>query len=224
MLNFIPPNDIENIVRNLCNRGLPFNASEEGSCFLNFLGNQQTWNRLEQNIKVCRPIQNATLNDLLNNPQGLATNVMQDYFQGSRTCAPLVWQYIKFARDPNNGCAGSVVWECQRTFNRSCEDASRLIREVFQAQGVLNQIIQGLVNGWNQFELGFMGVVQQVGQGVVQAANAVNQHAIQPIARVGQQVGNAINQHVGQPIARGAQQAWSGIQQTGRAIGRVFGF
>ncbi len=198
MLNFIPPNDIENIVRNLCNRGLPFNASEEGSCFLNFLGNQQTWNRLEQNIKACRPTANANIGDVLNNPQGLATNVMQDYFQGSRTCAPLVWQYIEFARDPNNGCAGSVVWECQRTFNRPCEDASRLIREVFQAQGVLNQIIQGLVNGWNQFEHGFVQFGQTVAQG--------------------------FNQHVGQPIARGAQQAWSGIQRTGRAIGRVFGF
>jgi hypothetical protein len=199
-LNQIPSHQWEGIIERIAARGIQFCPDDERQCFINFLTSHENLSGFMDKVRQCQPLNGVTIRAIRNNAGNLAQAVMLDYLMGNRTCAPLVQDYINFAKRPNS-CSGTIlVDKCNDIFGSNCEIAAQTIRAGLEALGVLQSVVGQIV----QFGL-------TVKNGVIQAWNVVEQ-AARDAARWAEQAAR--------DTARVAEEAARAVKQAAQAVFR----
>jgi hypothetical protein len=181
LLNRIPTHHWEGILRRIVqNGGIHFCPNDERQCFVNFVTRHENFSGFVDKVRACQPTSRITPRDIRTRPGELAQAVMLDYLTGNRTCAPLVRDYIRFAKGTSNCKGRIIVDQCPVIFGQSCEEASETIRAAFRALGLLNTVLGQI-----------MQIADQAWSAIQQAWNEVSRFG-QQVGRVAQQVGHAI--------------------------------
>ncbi len=143
------------VIDRLANNGLCFYQTFEAKCFQSFLEDSWSGSLLEKTLLDCQPIKNITLNDLLLNPGQKAKEVVEECLKGKGTCTPLLEQYANYATSNPIKCPITILKECNNTFQRTCPDTFKFVRESLNHLKNVNAIGDALKNFGQEVKQGF---------------------------------------------------------------------